>query len=83
MKTIKNKIVISVFAAMACQVQWIHWEQKTNFNLDSFDIGIGNRCSGCISSNPADFIGSLCDSGRTIKGFMGTKTTNIKVGTLV
>ena len=74
---------MSVLAAIACQAQKTHWEQRANFNLDSYEIGIDNRCSAYISGNPVDFIGPLCDSGRTIKGFMGTRTTNVKTGTVV
>ena len=71
-KFIGRRVIASAYAVMACKAQRTHWEQKTNFDLDSFDIGIDNRCSGCISGDPADFIGSLRDSDRTIKGFMGT-----------
>jgi len=82
---VKNKcrITLAVLAAMAFQVQCTHWETKAAFDLDSFEIGIDNRYSGYISGNPKDFIGQLRDCNRTIKGFMGTKTTNIKIGILV
>ena len=74
---------MSVLATMACQAQKTHWEQRANFELDSYKIGIDNRCSAYILGNPADFIGLLYDSSRTIKGFMGTRTMNVKTGTIV
>ena len=55
---IKNKsnnyrrLYLSALSAMAMQVQSTHWEQKVKFDLDSFDIGIDNRCSVCISHEP-------------------------------
>ena len=74
---------MSVLAAMACQAQKTHWEQRANFDLDSYEIGIDNRYSTYILGNPADFIGPLYDSGRAIKGFMGTRTMNVKTSTIV
>ena len=79
----KRGLVFAAMAALACQAQKTHWEHKVLFDTDSYDIGIDNRCSACISGTPEDFIGPLKDSTRTIKGFMGTKTTNVKVGTLL
>ena len=81
-RTCKERLLLSACAALACQAQKTHWEHRVSFDTDSFDIGIDNRCSACISGTPEDFIGPLRDSTRTIKGFMGAKTTNVKVGTL-
>eukprot|EP00978_Attheya_sp_CCMP212_P032841 scaffold129914_cov59-Attheya_sp.AAC.1 len=58
-------------------------EHSATFDTDSGLIGVDNRCSGCISHIAEDFIGELRDSGRVIKGFGGTKTTGIKIGTLL
>ena len=58
---------------------------KTNcvrFDTDSAPVGIDNRCTGCISHVPEDFIGDLRDSTKSIKGFGGSRTSNIKIGTL-
>ena len=44
---------------------------------------LDNRCTACISHIPEDFIGDLIDSNRTIKGFADSKTSGIKVGTLL
>ena len=64
------------------QGQSTHWEQRTKFDVDSFQIGIDNRCSACTSHEPSDFEGGLIDTNRTIKGFGGTRTTNVQRGTL-
>ena len=59
---------------------------KTNsvrFDTDSAPVGIDNRCTGCISHIAQDFIGELRDSNKSIKGFGGSCTSNIKVGTLL
>ncbi len=52
------------------------------FDSDSAPVGIDNRCSACISHVPEDFIGDLVDTDRTIRGFAGTKTSGVKIGTL-
>jgi len=83
-KSFKNKtrLVATALTAMALQAQKTHWETNTSFDTDSYEIGIDNRCSACISGQVTDFVGTLKDTNRTIKGFMGTKTTNVQVGTL-
>ena len=55
----------------------------TRFDTDSNPIGVDNRCSACISHISKHFIGDLTDSSRTIKGFAGSKTSRIKIGTLL
>jgi len=57
-------------------------ERKTQFDTDSETIGIDNRCSGCISHVKEDFVGKLRPTDRVVKGFAGTRTTNVQVGTL-
>lgn len=57
-------------------------ERRVYFDTDSEWVGVDNRCSGCISHVRTDFIGELQESNRIIKGFGGTKTANVKVGTL-
>jgi hypothetical protein len=52
------------------------------FDTDSKPVGIDNRCSACISHDVTDFIGELRPSNRWIKGFGGSRTTNIQTGTL-
>ncbi|KAI2497134.1 hypothetical protein MHU86_17395 [Fragilaria crotonensis] len=60
----------------------ISTERESRFDTDSGLVGIDNRCSACISHEPSDFDGPLEKSNRVVKGFGGSRTTNIKVGTL-
>ena len=58
---------------------------KTNsvrFDTDSAPVGIDNRCTGCISHVAEDFVGQLRDSDKSIKGFGGSRTSQIKIGML-
>jgi hypothetical protein len=52
------------------------------FDTDSALIGIDNRASACMSDNIHDFSGSLQPTNRVIRGFAGTKTTNVQIGTI-
>ena len=56
--------------------------QIHTFDTDSVDFGVDNRCSACISNMREHFIGELTPSTRVIKGFGGTRTANISVGTM-
>jgi hypothetical protein len=53
------------------------------FDTDSSPIGVDNRCTGCISNRIDDFEGPLTESGRSIKGFGGSRTNNVMIGTIV
>ena len=71
-----------VYAATAMNAEL---DKRTNvmpFDSDSAPIGVDNRCTACISHIAEDFIGNLVDSKRTIKGFGGSRTAGIKMGTL-
>ena len=74
---------ITVLSAMALQTRIGHYANNVRFDTDSAPVGIDNRCTACISHVAQDFIGPLRDSGKTIKGFAGSKTKGVKVGTLV
>ena len=52
-------------------------------DTDSGSIGVDNRCTACISHDPADFVGELQPCAKSIKGFGGTQTPLIKQGTLL
>ena len=73
---------ITAFTVLAMQASSTIGERVTQFDTDSVPIGIDNRCSACISHKAEDFIGELKDTTKTIKGFAGSRTTNVKVGTL-
>ena len=53
------------------------------FDTDSGLVGIDNRCSACISHKIEDFEGSMQEVNRSIKGFGGTRTYNVKMGTII
>ena len=57
-------------------------EREVRFDTDSEHVGIDNRCSACILHVKSDFEGPLKTSDRVIKGFSGTRTTNVQRGTL-
>ena len=74
-----------VLSALAMQVNAIiATEHQARFDTDSGSIGIDNRCSACISHLIEDFEpGLLKPCNRVVKGFGGSRTTNIKTGTIV
>jgi hypothetical protein len=45
-------------------------------------ISVDNRCLACISDNSANFIGKLTPGTKIIKGFHGSRTTSIMMGTI-
>jgi hypothetical protein len=89
MATGNGRKVTSVAAAMAL-VAVIVMESRAapkrnneaTFDTDSSLIGVDNRCSACISDNPAHFVGKLTPGLKTIKGFHGSRTTEIMMGTI-
>jgi hypothetical protein len=52
------------------------------FDTDSALIGVDNRASACMSDNIHDFCGPLLPTNRVVRGFAGTKTTNVQMGTI-
>ena len=52
------------------------------FDTDSVEFGIDNRCSACISDRTSDFLDDLQPTKRIIKGFAGSRTSNVQVGTM-
>ena len=53
------------------------------FDTDSIPIRVDNRCTRCISHQIEDFEGPLIDTGRQIKGFGGSRISNVQMGTLI
>jgi hypothetical protein len=59
-------------------------DNHTSFDMDLAPIGIDNRCTGCILHQIEDFKGPLQESNtRAIKGFRGTRITNVTIGTIL
>jgi hypothetical protein len=80
----KLRMIVSLLATAAVAMSTTTGtERDVNFDTDSGPVGIDNRCSGCISHEISDFIGDLRPCSRAIKGFGGSKTYNVKIGTLV
>ncbi len=73
-------VAMSVLAMQAHAT--VSTKRETRFDTDSADIGIDNRCSACISHVESDFEGPLVHCNRVVKGFGGSRTRNIKMGTL-
>jgi hypothetical protein len=72
-----------VYCALAMQANSANaYQNSIAFDTDSGPVGIDNRCTACISDRIEDFEGHLSDSNRSIKGFGGTRTTNVKMGTI-
>ena len=55
---------------------------NASFDTDSGTVGIDNRCSGCMSNKSSDFDGKLRPVKRVIKGFGGSHTYNVMMGTI-
>ncbi len=68
--------------AVAMQANVKQSERVTIFDTDTQWIGVDNRCSGCTSHIKSDFVGRLNPTKRTIKGFAGSRTVNVSIGTL-
>jgi hypothetical protein len=78
-----STIVMSMSAILAMHARTaVATERVAQFDTDSEWIGVDNRCSGCISHVKEDFVGPLRQSNKIVKGFGGTRVTNVKVGTL-
>ena len=75
-RAITGLIVMSVMAMRTENMSIKH--HKAYFDTDSKSIGIDNRCSACISHDLNDFVGEVYKTDRVIKGFAGTRTTNVK-----
>ena len=59
------------------------YDNTMRFDTDSAPIGADDRCLGCTSRVINDFEGPLIDSGRTMKGFGGSRTKTAKSGATV
>ncbi|GFH52929.1 hypothetical protein CTEN210_09405 [Chaetoceros tenuissimus] len=79
----RGKIAVSLLAMQAVAFSTsFKGTRSTKFDTDSGDVGIDNRCSACISHKVDDFVGDLRETNRVIKGYGGTKTANLMVGTI-
>jgi hypothetical protein len=72
-----------VSQALAMETMDNNSSTQSPFDTDSGPVGIDNRCTACISHRIEDFIDTPVDSNRVIKGFAGSQTGGIKMGTLL
>ena len=56
--------------------------KSMNFDTDSGEIGIDNRCSACMSPHAEDFEGELTELKIWITGYGGRKLHNVYRGTI-
>jgi hypothetical protein len=77
----RQRKIITAMSVLAMRAN-AHTERITRFDTDSDVIGIDNRCSGCISHVRSDFIDTLRPTTRVIRGFGGSRTMNVSIGTL-
>jgi hypothetical protein len=59
------------------------YKSMAMFDTNLEPIGVDNRCTGCISNKVKDVEGPLIESGQSIKGFGGSRTSNVMIGTIV
>ena len=55
---------------------------NASFDTNSGPVGIYNQCSGCMSNKSSDFDGKIRPVKQVIKGFGGSRTYNVMMGTL-
>ena len=55
---------------------------SVHLDTDSGAVGVDNRCTACMSHVAEDFAGELKECNRAVKGFGGSRVTNIMEGTL-
>ena len=75
-------LCMEIIAMQTSDSDAVKGARVSKFDTDSFSIGVDNRCSGCISHRIEDFEGRLIDTDKSVRGFGGTKTHNIKIGTI-
>jgi hypothetical protein len=76
-------IAFAAFVAVAMKAKGLVQANSVTFDTNSGPIGVNNWCPGCILHRIEDFKGPMRDSNRSTKGFSGSQTTNIKIGTIV
>lgn len=69
-------------ALMAMQATGKDDSEAETFDVDSGPVGIDNRASACMSHIIQDFVGPVTSTNRVVKGFGGTRVSNIKKGTI-
>jgi hypothetical protein len=81
-KGLAGALAMATIVIMEHQDQREQSAMRTRFDTDSARIGIDNRCTACISDKSKYFVGELRTVARAIKGFGGTHTPEVKMGTI-
>ena len=84
-RTRRRKISLLTLSALAMQsygAKGTYSARTIECDTDSDMIGIDNRCSACISHKIEDFVDTPVRVNRPIKGFGGTKISNVMSGTI-
>ena len=77
-----GSLAMASIIVMAHQGQRERSALRAQFDTDSTRIGIDNRCTACIADESKFFVGALRPVTRTIKGFGGSQTSDIMMGTI-
>ena len=64
------------------QAHMIKHTTNASFDTDSGPVGIDNQCSSCMYNKSSDFDGELRPVKPVIKGFGGSRTYNVMMGTI-
>ena len=76
--TIRRRLICNAMVVYAATAR----NTITAFDTDSHTVGVDNRASACFSHVAQDFVGELKDCNKVVKGFGGSNTSNVKMGTL-
>lgn len=80
----KHRHYIMAHKALLAQQAHASKQRRTIIlDTDSKPIGIDNRATAFFSGDIDDFEGPLRESNRVVKGFGGSRTTGVKIGTAV
>jgi len=70
------------WSAVAMAATQANTPRHIMFDTDSSPIGIDNRCTACISHRIEDFVEPPTPTNRVIKGFGGSRMSNVQRGTI-
>jgi hypothetical protein len=75
-------LTLFAMSAIAMSVETGNAANRIIFDTDSEPIGIENRCMATMSHRIEDFISDLVPTDKVVKGFAGSQTPNVMMGTI-
>ena len=78
----KHSRMLLVNEVITMQAHMSKHTTNASFYTNSGTVEIDNRCSGYMSNKSSDFDGKLRTVKRVIKGFGGSRTYNVMMGTI-